>query len=69
MAYQVIQINNLEQFGELTTTFILVDDEGIMPDVRYDKFFSIKNNNAQFIEEEKQRDIERATNDYINSIQ
>jgi len=68
MAYQVIQINDLEQFGELTTTFILIDDEGIMPEVRYEKFFSVKNNTSQFIEEEKQRDILKATNDYINSL-
>jgi hypothetical protein len=68
MAYQVTQINDLEQFGELTTTFILTDDEGIMPEVRYEKFFSVKNNYLEFIEEEKQRDILRATNDYINSL-
>lgn len=68
MAYQVTQINDLEQFGELTTTFILTDDEGIMPEVRYEKFFSVKNNTLEFIEEEKQRDILRATNDYINSL-
>lgn len=67
--YILEQINDLEQFGELTTTFILIDDEGIMPEVRYDKFFSVTNNNAQFIEEEKQRDILRATNEYLNIVE
>lgn len=41
MSYRVTQINDLEQFEELSTTFLLVDDEGIMPDVRVDKLFRI----------------------------
>ena len=68
MAYQVTQINDLEQFGELTTTFILVDDEGIMPDVRIEKFFSESMNKPEIIENEKQIDILKSTNDYLRTL-
>ena len=66
--YRIEQINNLEQFGELTTTFLLIDDEGVMPDIRVDKFFSKENNILQIIENEKQIEILRATNEYIRKI-
>lgn len=66
--YRIEQINNLEQFGELTTTFLLIDDEGVMPDIRVDKFFSKENNVLQIIENEKQIEILRATNEYIRKI-
>ena len=68
MAYQVTQINGLEQFGELTTTFILIDDEGIMPDVRIEKFFSESMNKPEIIENEKQIDILKSTNDYLRTL-
>lgn len=68
MAYQVIQINDLEQFGELATTFILIDNEGVMPDVRIEKFFSVENNKPQIIENEKQIDVLRATNNYLRNL-
>jgi len=68
MAYQVTQINDLEQFGELTTTFILIDDEGIMPDVRIEKFFSESMNKPEIIENEKQIDILKSTNDYLRTL-
>lgn len=66
--YRIEQINNLEQFGELTTTFLLIDDEGVMPDIRVDKFFSKENNILHIIENEKQIEILRATNEYIRKI-
>lgn len=53
MAYKIQQINDLEQFGELFTTFILKDDAGIMPDVRIDKIFKINENLDKIIENDK----------------
>lgn len=69
MPYQVTQINDLEQFGELTTTFILTDTDGIMPDVRIEKFFNIESNKPRIIENEKQIDILRVTNEYLKNIE
>ncbi len=69
MAYHVEQINDLEQFGELTTTFILTDTDGIMPDVRIEKFFNIESNKPRIIENEKQIDILRVTNEYLKNIE
>lgn len=54
MAYQVTRINNLEQFGELNTTYLLIDDAGIMPDVRVDKTFKVNDNLNKIIENDKQ---------------
>jgi len=53
MGYQVTQINDLEQFGELTTTFLLVDSDGIMPDVRVEKMFKLNENLNKIIENDK----------------
>lgn len=53
MAYQVTRINDLEQFGELNTTYLLLDDAGIMPDVRVDKTFKINENLDRIIENDK----------------
>lgn len=53
MAYKVTQINDLEQFDELSTTFVLVDDKGIMPDQRIDKTFPISENLSRMISNEK----------------
>ena len=53
MAYQVTRINDLEQFGELNTTYLLVDDAGIVPDVRVDKTFKINENLDRIIENDK----------------
>ena len=53
MAYQITRINDLEQFGELNTTYLLVDDAGIMPDVRVDKTFKINENLDRIIENDK----------------
>lgn len=69
MAYQITRINDLEQFGELTTTFILTDTDGIMPDVRIEKFFNIESNKPRIIENEKQIDILRVTNEYLKNIE
>jgi len=54
MAYQITRINDLEQFGELNTTYILTDDAGIMPDVRVDKTFKMNENIDKIIENDKQ---------------
>lgn len=69
MAYQITRINDLEQFGELNTTFILTDTDGIMPDVRIEKFFNIESNKPRIIENEKQIDILRVTNEYLKNIE
>ena len=69
MDYKITQINDLEQFGELTTTFILTDTDGIMPDVRIEKFFNIESNKPRIIENEKQIDILRVTNEYLKNIE
>ena len=53
MGYKVTRINNLEQFGELTTTFLLVDSDGIMPDVRVEKMFKLNENLNKIIENDK----------------
>lgn len=53
MAYQVTQINDLEQFGELNTTFLLVDNAGIMPDIRIEKTFKLNDNLDKIIENDK----------------
>lgn len=54
MAYQITRINDLEQFGELDTTYLLIDDAGIMPDVRVDKTFKVNDNLNKIIENDKQ---------------
>lgn len=69
MAYQVTQINDLEQFGELTTTFILIDDEGIMPDVRLEKNFIVNDSLEKRILNQKKIDALFYENEYLNSIE
>lgn len=68
MAYQVTQINDLEQFNELSTTFLLVDDAGIMPDARIDKVFKVNENLDRIIENDKQLTCLFYENEYLNSI-
>lgn len=53
MGYKVTQINDLEQFGELNTTYLLIDDAGIMPDVRVEKMFKLNENLNKIIENDK----------------
>jgi len=67
MGYKVTQINNLEQFGELVTTFLLIDDAGIMPDVRIDKIFKLSENLEQIIENQKRIDCLIYENEYLNN--
>jgi len=67
MGYKVTQINNLEQFGELVTTFLLIDDAGIMPDVRIDKIFKLSENLEQIIENQKTIDCLIYENEYLNN--
>ena len=69
MAYQVTQINNLEQFGELNTTYLLIDDAGIMPDVRVDKTFKVNDNLNKIIENDKQFTCLFYENEYLNKIE
>ena len=67
MAYQITRINDLEQFGELNTTFILTDDAGIMPDIRIDKNFKVSENLEQIIENQKRIDCLIYENEYLNN--
>lgn len=53
MAYIVEQINDLVQFQELSCTFLLTDDQGVMPDVRLDKVFKITDTLDKRIENQK----------------
>jgi len=68
MGYQVTQINNLEQFGELNTTYILTDTDGIMPDVRVEKIFKLNDNLNKIIENDKQLTCLFYENEYLNKI-
>lgn len=65
MAYQVTQINDLEQFEELSTTFILTDDAGIMPEVRIDKLFKVTDTLQKRIENQKVIDSLFYENEYL----
>jgi len=67
MAYQVTRINDLEQFGELNTTFVLVDDAGIMPDIRIQKVFKITNSLEQRIANQKMIDCLFFENEYLKN--
>lgn len=68
MGYQITQINDLEQFGELNTTFILKDDQGIMPDQRVDKIFKVNDNINKIIENDKILTCLFYENEYLNKI-
>lgn len=68
MGYKIEQINNLEQFGELSTTFILTDLNGIMPDIRVDKIFKLNDNIDRIIENDKQLTCLFYENEYLNKI-
>jgi len=69
MAYNITQINDLEQFGELNTTFLLIDNAGIMPDVRVDKIFKMNNNLEKIIENDKKLTCLFYENEYLNKIE
>lgn len=65
MAYQITQINDLIQFEELSCTFILIDDEGIMPEIRIDKIFKITDTLNKRIENQKVIDSLFYENEYL----
>jgi len=69
MAYQITRINDLEQFGELNTTYLLVDDAGIMPDVRTDKVFKLNDNIERIIENDKILTCFFYENEWLNKIE
>jgi hypothetical protein len=69
MSYKVTQINDLEQSDELITTFLLVDDAGIMPDIRIDKVFKVTENIEKRINNQKIIDCMFYENEYLNSIE
>lgn len=68
MAYQITRINDLEQFGELTTTFLLVDSDGIMPDIRTGRVFKLNDNIEKIIENDKMLTCLFYENEYLNKI-
>jgi len=51
--YIVEQINDQQEGDILFTTFVLTDDEGIMPMVRIDKQFKVTDTLQERIENEK----------------
>lgn len=51
--YTVEQINDQQEGDILFTTFVLIDDEGIMPIVRIDKQFGVTDTLQERIENEK----------------
>ena len=53
MPYQVEQINDQQEGDIFFTTFVLTDDEGIMPLVRIDEQFKVSNTLEERIENEK----------------
>lgn len=53
MAYKITQINDLIQDDEILTTFILIDDKGIMPEVRLEKTFVLNDNISKIMENDK----------------
>lgn len=67
MGYQVTQINNLEQFGELNTTFLLVDSDGIMPEIRIEKIFKVNENLERIIENDKRLTCLFYENQYLTN--
>ncbi len=67
MAYQIEQINDLEQFGELNTTFLLTDSDGIMPDIRVEKIFKLNDNLNKIIENDKQLTCLFYENKWLNN--
>ncbi len=66
MAYQITRINDLEQFGELNTTYLLTDNAGIMPDVRVDKTFKINENLDKVINNDKKMTCLFYENEFLN---
>ena len=68
MGYKITQINNLEQFGELNTTYLLTDDAGIMPDIRVDKIFKVNENLDKVIDNDKKMTCLFYENEYLNKI-
>lgn len=69
MAYKITQINDLEQGDELFTTFLLVDNAGIMPDIRLEKYFKVTDNLAKRISNQKKIEALFYENEYLNSIE
>lgn len=69
MSYKITQINDLEQGDELFTTFLLVDDAGIMPDIRLEKYFKVTDNLAKRISNQKKIEALFYENEYLNSIE
>ncbi len=67
MAYQIIQINDQIESGILFTTFLLVDDNQIMPDVRIEKNFKVSDNLELRIENQKTIDALFYENEWLNN--
>lgn len=67
MAYQVTQLNDLEQDGILFTEFLLIDDQGIMPEMRLQKVFRLGDNLETIIANQKIIDALFYENEYLNN--
>jgi hypothetical protein len=68
MAYYVIQQNDLIQDNILSTEFIIIDDEGIMPEICLNKIFNVTDDLDEIIKNQKLVDILLYENEYINNI-
>jgi hypothetical protein len=67
MAYYVIQQNDLIQDNILSTEFIIIDDEGIMPEICLNKIFNVTDDLDEIIKNQKLVDILLYENEYINN--
>jgi len=69
MAYTYTYINELNQFGYTSYTLVLTDSDGIMPEIRNDKYFSqskFPNLNQSDLDSEAQKDINYYTQVYLD---
>lgn len=67
MAYQVQRINSQTEGEVLFTTFVLTDDENIMPEVRLEKQFKITDTLDQRISNQIEIDKLMALNQWLNN--
>ena len=66
--YTVEQINDQQEGDILFTTFILTDDEGVMPTIRVDKQFKVTETLEERIENEKAMSSLFYKNQYLLEI-
>ena len=65
MAYQTVESGVLIQFGNYSSTFTLTDDQDVMPQVVLIKNFTMCDNIAQIVENQKSIDQLTWANIYL----